>query len=86
MKEWANSEYTEREIDWNKVPVDTPIYVWDESSPKHTYKRHFAGYSRESNKIMAFDNGRTSWTGGTLAKWDHAKIKEEVNCSEWYKD
>lgn len=24
---WANSEYKEREIDWSKVPVDTPVYV-----------------------------------------------------------
>ena len=28
MRKWANSEYKEREIDWNKVPVDTPIYVF----------------------------------------------------------
>ena len=26
---WANSEYKEREIDWNKVPVDTPILITD---------------------------------------------------------
>ena len=23
IKDWANSEYKEREIDWNKVPIDT---------------------------------------------------------------
>ena len=38
IRKWANSEYKEREIDWNKVPVDTPIYVWD-NNDNRTYKR-----------------------------------------------
>ena len=83
---WANSEYKEREIDWNKVPVDTPIYVWD-NNDNRTYKRHFAGYNKVNNMIIAFDNGGTSWSSGaTTTRWIHAKIKEGVDCSEWYKD
>lgn len=81
--EWANSEYKEREIDWNKVPVDTPIYVWDSGS--NTYKRHFAGYTND--KIIAFTDGATSWSNdGCKTEWGHAQIKEGVDCSEWYKD
>ena len=83
---WANSEYKEREIDWSKVPVDTPIYVWD-NNDNRTYKRHFAGYNKVNNMIIAFDNGGTSWSSGaTTTRWIHAKIKEGVDCSEWYKD
>ena len=83
---WANSEYKEREIDWSKVPVDTPIYVWDDNDSK-TYKRHFAGYNQVNNMIFAFDNGGTSWSNGaTTTRWIHAKIKEGIDCSEWYKD
>ena len=84
---WANSEYKEPEIDWNKVPVDTPIYVWD-NNDNRTYKRHFAGYNKVNNMIIAFDNGGTSWSSGatTTIRWNHAKIKEGVDCSEWYKD
>ena len=83
---WANSEYKEREIDWNKVPVDTPIYVWD-NNDNRTYKRHFAGYNKVNNMIIAFDNGGTSWSSGAAtARWIHAKIKEGIDCSEWYKD
>ena len=86
MRKWANSEYKEREIDWNKVPVDTPIYVWDNNDSK-TYKRYFAGYDKINNMIIAFDNGGTSWSSGaTTTRWIHAKIKEGVDCSEWYKD
>ena len=86
LKQWANSEYKEREIDWSKVPVDTPIYVWD-NNDNRTYKRHFAGYNKVNNMIIAFDNGGTSWSSGaTTTRWIHAKIKEGVDCSEWYKD
>ena len=83
IRKWANSEYKEPEIDWNKVPVDIPIYVWDDG---RTYKRHFAGYDKINNMIIAFDNGGTSWSSVTTTKWDNAKIKEGVDCSEWYKD
>ena len=80
---WANSEYKEPEIDWSKVPVDTPIYVWDSDS--NTYKRHFAGYAND--KIIAFTDGATSWSNdGYKTEWNHAQIKEGVDCSEWYKD
>ena len=84
MRKWANSEYKEREIDWNKVPVDTPIYVWDDGN---TYKRYFSGYDKINNMIIAFDNGGTSWSSGaTTTRWIHAKIKEGIDCSQWYKD
>ena len=80
---WANSEYKEPEIDWNKVPVDTPVYVWN--SDRNAYKRHFAGYAND--KIMAFTDGATSWSNDKYkTEWNHAQIKEGVDCSEWYKD
>ena len=83
IQKWANSEYKEPEIDWNKVPVDTPVYVWNSDS--NTYKRHFAGYAND--KIIAFTDGATSWSNdGYKTEWNHAQIKEGVDCSEWYKD
>ena len=85
IKEWANSECKEREIDWSKVPVDTLIYVWD-NNDNRTYKRHFAGYNKVNNMIITFDDKGTSWSSATTTKWDNAKIKEGIDCSEWYKD
>ena len=85
IKDWANSEYKEREIDWSKVPVDTPIYVWN-NNDNRTYKRHFARYDKIDNMIIAFDNGGTSWSSVTTTRWNNAKIKEGIDCSEWYKD
>lgn len=85
---WANSEYKEREIDWNKVPIDTPILIVD--SCGYTRKRHFAKYY--NNTIYAYPDGKTSWSfkqnSNRLIDWDekNVQIKEGVDCSEWYKD
>ena len=46
IKDWANSEYKELEIDQDKVPVDTPIYVW-ENGDSDIYKRYFARYDKK---------------------------------------
>ena len=88
--EWANSEYKEPEIDWNKVPVDTCVLVTDLCG--NTIKRHFAKYD---NKIIyVYPYGTTSWSFNNqveyneLADYDekNVQIKEGVDCSEWYKD
>ena len=86
IKEWANSEYKEREIDWSKVPVDTPIVVGDGNNK---YNRHFACF--KDNKIHAWADGQTSHTTyndykNCVVDWDYAEIAEGVDCSEWYKD
>ena len=90
IKEWANSEYKEREIDWSKVPVDTCILITD--SYGYTLKRHFAKY--DNKKIYAYPDGTTSGSFDNqveyneLVAWDEksVQIKEGIDCSEWYKD
>ena len=90
IRKWANSEYKEPEIDWNKVPVDTPILVWNYDDKNPQKRRHFAYYS-EDNNIYAWSDGKTSHTAyndynNCTTNWDYAKIAEGVDCSEWYKD
>jgi hypothetical protein len=86
--EWANSEYKEHEIDWNKVPVDTCILITD--SYGNSIKRHFAKYYNKT--ICAYPDGKTSWSfnqdSNQLIDWDekNVQIEEGVDCSEWYKD
>ena len=93
IKDWSNSEYKETEIDWSKVPVDTPIVVRDRDwTSNEKLLRHFAKF--KNNKIYAWTDGRTSYTikefgddyDDAMASWDYAEIAEGVNCSEWYKD
>ena len=85
---WVNSEYKEREIDWSKVPVDTPILIT--YSCYTTLKRHFAKYD---NKIIyVYPDGTTSWSfnqdSSQLISWDekNVQIEKGIDCSEWYKD
>ena len=55
---WLIEEYKESEIDWSKVPVDTPILVSDDG--KKWSRRHF---SRVVNGIpYTWMYGNTSWT------------------------
>ena len=86
FKEWANSEYVEREIDWAKVPVDTPVYVRD-NYDNDWHKGFFKGLSGMYYGYLVFEDGGTEWsTDGETDLWDQCKIAEGVDCSEWYKD
>lgn len=76
---WLEEEYKEQEVDWSKVPVDTPILV-RESGRDRWVKRHFAKY--EDGMVFAWRSGSTSWSNqsGCPSWWKYAKladVKEE---------
>lgn len=55
---WAAEEYKEPEVDWSKVPVDTPVLVSNDG--KEWSRRHF---SRVVDGIPhTWMYGSTSWT------------------------
>lgn len=73
-KEWLNSEYVDPEVDWSKVPVDTPILVRD-SEDEEWDKRYFAGFN--GKKVCAWSDGATSWSAdgeNDYYEWEYAKI------------
>lgn len=72
---WADSEHVEQEqeIDWSKIPVDTPILV-KRSADGVWLKRHFAKY--EDEEVCAWDNGKTSHTIDSMSFWPYAKLAE----------
>lgn len=62
-------------VDWSKVPVDTPVRVWNnESTTKE--RRHFAGY--ENGYVLTWSHGGTSWSSPKhcVSEWDHAELVE----------
>ena len=79
-----------KEIDWTKVPVDTPVYVRDEND--HPWrKRHFKKFDAHNNEYpyRSYDDGRTSWSSDSseqVCGWKQCKLAEGVDCSEWYKN
>ena len=73
---WLEEEYTEPEVDWSKVEVDTPILVRD-SEEGEWNKRYFARY--ENGAIYAWKDGCTSWSAydnSDVTSWEYVKLAE----------
>ena len=69
VKEWLLEEY-KMEIDWSKVPIDTPVLV---KCNNIEYRRCFASYLGDG--INVFDDGRNSWTNKGISNYP----KEDVS-------
>lgn len=67
VKKWLDEPYKEPviEIDWEKVPVDTPVYVSSENKipDENDNHRYFKCFKKEKeNHFECFSNGSTSWS------------------------
>ena len=65
-------EVVEIGIDWENIPIDTPLLVRDGSGAWK--RRYFAKY--ENGKVYAFAQGRTSFSSGKdcVTSWKIAKL------------
>ena len=73
---WAAEEYKEPEVDWSKVPVDTPIFVSNDGT--NWVRRHFAKLT-SLGTIWVYSGGGTSWTADTtnpIIGYKYAKLAE----------
>lgn len=70
---WRYAKLAEPEVDWNKVEVDTAIYV-KASKNGNWFKRHFAEY--KNGKIYTWGNGLTSHDTPRMMEWNYAKLAE----------
>lgn len=71
---WLLEEHKEPEVDWASVPIDTPILIRDSDFEKWE-KRHFAGVN-EAGNVLAWLDGRTSFTSLSRNAWKQAKLWE----------
>lgn len=76
--EFSNEPYyKEPEVDWSKVPVDTPVLV-RQSDNDVWCRRYFAEY--KYGKVWTWRFGETSWSGEEdftdLTEWRQAKLAE----------
>lgn len=70
---WLIAEYKE-EVDWSKVPVDTPVLVSNDGD--FWLNRYFAGVDDEG-KPFVFPDGRTSWSNTRCSRmWTSYKYIE----------
>lgn len=61
--------------EWEGVPVDTKILVWDEENSSVKFKGHFAGY--ENGVIYTWLCGQTSFTTTAKERWNFGELYEE---------
>lgn len=73
----------EKDIDWSKVPVDTPVLVWNLEDC--SYKRHFSGI--KDGRFGAYSDGRTSWSSitGQICYWYHCKLYRPEDVEKYRK-
>lgn len=78
VAQWLNRKYNE--IDWTKVPVDTPVIIKKDEKgimfrrEKGIMFRHFAKYYR--GHVFVYANGQTSWTNnGETQAWEPEYVK-----------
>lgn len=89
-QKWLVSEYKDpvEDVDWNKVPVDTPILVrYSEYDEWH--KRYFAKF--ENERIATFSLGSTSWSSygdNDIVFWKYAKLAnpDDLKKSEFHQE
>lgn len=72
---WLLAEYKEPEVDWSKVPVDTPVLV---SNNGTVWARRYFAKATNLNSIWVFSDGATSWSAGAypIAHYKYAKLAE----------
>lgn len=73
---WLRAEAGEEpEVDWSKVPVDTPIYVRGRETDKWK-PRYFAKY--QDGLVHTWSGGTTSWSDSSSTTcWHYAKLAKE---------
>lgn len=83
LNEWANSEYEKIDIDWYKVPVDTPVLVWAKNE-SNKLKRYYAGL--KNGYFVTFDNGATSWSFyGKTTLWSNCELARKEDIQKYRK-
>ena len=85
IKAWCESEYKEPEVDWSKVPVDTPVLVRD--STPYTWKRRYFAYYKDGI-VHTYSDGATSWSvnkNSVNPGWNYAKLANEEDISKYAK-
>lgn len=86
-REWLNQTTFEPEkcIDWSKIPVDTPVIVWDVAEYR---KRYFSKRKYSDGLVFeTFANGKTSWTANVCERevWKHCKLYRPEDVEKYRK-
>ena len=89
-KEWFNTPYKESkiEIDWEKVPENTPVYVSDADvfPNENNFPRHFSAYFKgSSHPFEVWGEGKTSFTTSKVLTFKYCSLARKEDIEKYRK-
>lgn len=89
--EWLDQKAfdPEKDIDWSKVPVDTPVLVWNTDTGEKL-RRYFCEIKCVGSYIFrTFAIGKTSWSADEdecdRSDWEHCKLYRPEDVEKYRK-
>lgn len=84
VEQWSKDN--PREIDWTKVPPNTPVLIRDEDD-ENWEKRMFAiCLPNALSKFYCFSNGSDWESAFELTLWQQCKLDDSINPEPYYKE
>lgn len=81
VAKWLDEEYKPN-IDWSKVPVDTPVIVKERSGLER--KRHFSRYKEGCiEPFVCFNDGKTSFTADFTTDWNNCRLAHQEDIEKY---
>lgn len=77
----------EKDIDWAKVPVDTPVLVWNRDTETECRRHFYELKCAEPYIFRTFAAGKTSWTAYECDRsdWKHCKLYRQEDIEKYRK-
>lgn len=73
---WIVAEYVDPEIDWTKVPINTPVLVSNDRI--NWVRRYFAEVIETGTIYVVYAGGTTRWSSnGWMEQYKYAKLIDE---------
>lgn len=91
-EKWLDAQYEEPkvEIDWEKVPVDTPVYVSDYNqfpSENNSVSRYFSSYFKDRQEpFEVWDEGRASFTTSKTISYKYCSLARKEDIEKYKKE
>jgi hypothetical protein len=90
-EKWLDAPYEEPrvEIDWEKVPNDTPVYVSDynEYPTDENLRRYFSAYFKDNEEpFEVWGEGKTSFTTSTTTSYKYCSLAQKEDIEKYKKE
>lgn len=85
VKEWSKNHLVE--IDWSKVPEDTPVYVCQNKADGEVRCYFKKYYPNHEKPFLCYSDGQTSWSSHGLdtTYWVHCELAREEDIKKYAK-